>query len=350
MASTIQYSNASKRDSNMELLRLVLMFLIVIHHGIIHGLKLLQPSDFHLQEQVILPGCIVESFCLIAVNTFILISGYFSIRVNKSKLVSLFCQVFVATILFSTSFFLIKGDISNSIQSIFVISHSRYWFIIDYLILMAIAPAINLFFESFSRSTQSLFVLALVFVSCYLGFLWHFEANVTGFSVFQFITMYSVGRYLCKNNIQLKSIPAIIIYTLCSISLSIIMLVFHKTGHDSWACIMTYYNNPVLIVSSIAIFFIFKNMKIQNYRINHISTSSLFIYLFTSSALVEYYYYSFVQTTYFAHREVILLIITACALLLSVIAVLIDKLFFSRLVVLLHKVIMSIKLPKVSLS
>lgn len=332
----------------MELLRLVLMYLIVIHHGIIHGLKLLQPSDFHLLEKDVIPACLMESFCLIAVNTFILISGYFSIRVNKSKLVSIICRVFVATILFSTLFFLIKGDTKSSLQSILLFSHSRYWFIVNYLILMAFAPAINLFFETYARNIQNLFVLALIFVSCYLGFLWHFETNVTGFSVFQFITMYSIGRYLQSNNIQLWRLPAIIIYLVCSISLFLIMAVFHKTGHDSWACIMTYYNNPVLIVSAIAFFYIFKSMKIQDIRINRISTSSLFIYLFTSSALVEYYYYSFVQTAYNAHKEVILFIIPASALLLSIIAIVLDKLLISRLVDYLHKGLMSIKLPNVS--
>ena len=350
MNSTTRYSRVGKRDSNMELLRLVLMYLIVIHHGIIHGLKLLQPSDFHLLEQDVIPACFLESFCLIAVNTFILISGYFSIRVNKSKFVSLICQVFVATILFSTSFLLIKGDIKSSLQSILLFSHSRYWFIVDYLILMAFAPAINLFFETYARSIQSLFVFALLFVSCYLGFLWHFETNVTGFSVFQFITMYSIGRYLHCNNIQLRRFPAIIAYLVCTVVLFLLMVGFHKTGHDSWACIMTYYNNPVLIVSAIAFFYIFKNMKIQDIRINRVSTSSLFIYLFTSSALVEYYYYPFVQTAYFAHREVIFLIIPASALLLSITAVVIDKLLVSRLVDYLHKGLMSIKLPKVSLS
>lgn len=35
-----------KRDSNIELLRLVLMFFIVIHHGIVHGLGIYGLSDW----------------------------------------------------------------------------------------------------------------------------------------------------------------------------------------------------------------------------------------------------------------------------------------------------------------
>lgn len=330
----------------MELLRLVLMYLIVVHHGIVHGLALIGLQSFNiiLQEQDLFPACLLNSLFIIAVNTFILISGYFSIKVSKSKFIRLICQLFVCTFLFTTVFLLIKGVSLSALFSLLLISHSRYWFMVCYLILMVLAPAINLFFNSFPRDKQRLFVLALLIVSCYLGFLWHFEANVNGYTVFQFITMYSVGMYIRKNDIRLKTPPAIVIYLLCSIALTVIMLFFHKTGHDSWAWIMTYYNNPVLIVSATAFFFIFKNLKIQNQKINQLASSSLIIYLFSCSALIEYYYYPFVRSIYESHGGIAFVLIPFIALLISAIAIVLDKLMIARIVDFLQRKLMSIKL------
>lgn len=336
----------TERDSNMELLRLVLMFLIVVHHGIVHGLALtgLSFSNIILQERDLFPACLLNSLFIIAVNTFILISGYFSIKASKSKFIRLICQLFVCTVLFTTILLLIKGEGVSSLLSILIFSHSRYWFIVCYLILMVLAPSINLFFDSFSREKQLLFTLALLFVSCYLGFFWHFESNVNGYTVFQFITMYSVGMYLRKNGVHLKTLPAVIIYLICSVALTAAMLFFHHTGHDSWAWIMTYYNNPVLVVSAIAFFFLFKNLRIQNQRINQLASSSLIIYLFSCSALIENYYYSFVRLFYESHGRIAFILIPIIALLITVVAITLDKLLISRIVDYLQRQLMKVKL------
>jgi len=340
------YSRKIERDSNMELLRLVLMYLIVVQHGIVLGLELigLQSLNVILNEQDLFPACLLNSLFLISVNTFILISGFYSIKASKSKFIRLICQLFVCTLLFTTAFLLIKGERKSSLLSLLLFSHSRYWFIVCYLFLMALAPAINLFFSSFPKEKQRLFVLALLFISCYLGFIWHFEANVNGFTVFQFITLYTIGMYLRNNDIHLKTPPAIAIYLLCSIALTAIMLFCHKSGHDSWAWIMTYYNNPILIVSAIAFFFIFKNMKIQDQRINQLASSSLFIFYFSCSALVEFYYYPFIRTVYESHGRIVFVLIPIVALLISVIAIILDKLLISKIVNYLHQKLMSIKL------
>ena len=352
MVPSTQPLKVNERDSSIELLRLALMYLIVIHHGIVHGLNLveLRFPDCLIHENDFFSTCLINSLCIVAVNAFILISGFFSIKTTKSKFIKLVCLVFISTLLFNTSYFLIQGNIRRVFSSLLIISHSRYWFIVDYLVLMVLAPAINLFFDSFTQKKQGLFVVALLFITCYLGFFWHFEANVNGYTVFQFITLYAVGRYIHKNQIHINEFPAVLIYLLCSISIALLMLFLHKSGNDSYAWSLTHYNNPILIISAIAFFFIFKNLKIQNRRINRLSTSSLFIYLFTSSALVESWYYPFVRSAYLAHAGIIFLIIAASALLLSLIAVLIDQLLISRIVDWLHKGLMSIKFPKVSLS
>lgn len=340
-----QSSNKTERDSNIELLRLVLLFMIVVHHGFMPGLKLgdmLYYSFPIIREGDLLPACLINSFCIIGVNTFILISGYYGIKTSKGKFLKLLCQMFAYVLLFSIPVYLLQGKFGSSLSNLLLFSHTRCWFVIDYMILMVLAPGINLFFDTFSSQKQGLYTLALLLVSCYLGFLWHFEANVNGYTVFQFITLYSTGKYLRNHSFNLSTRPALLIYVLCSIFITTMMMFFHNSGHDSWAWIMTYYNNPILIVSAIAFFFIFKNIKIQDQRINHISSSSLAIYLFSSSALIEIVYYPFIQSSYEEHGKIAFLIIPVAALLISAISIVIDKILVSKIVDFLQKKLSSI--------
>ena len=62
------------RQSNFELLRIVAMLLIVAHHFLIATGRL----DY--RSGTLRGGELVNSFCVVGVNCFILISGYFGIK------------------------------------------------------------------------------------------------------------------------------------------------------------------------------------------------------------------------------------------------------------------------------
>lgn len=79
-----------KRDSSIELLRLFLMLMIIIHHSIVHGMGLrglvlenALPMHFTASEKPV--ATIINCFCICAVNCFVLISGYFSIKTTIKK-------------------------------------------------------------------------------------------------------------------------------------------------------------------------------------------------------------------------------------------------------------------------
>lgn len=84
-------STPVRRNSSIELLRIVLMLLIVVHHGIVHGLGLTALSPkfnsvllFNPENSPII--LLVNALCIVGVNCFILISGYYGIRFSKKKL------------------------------------------------------------------------------------------------------------------------------------------------------------------------------------------------------------------------------------------------------------------------
>lgn len=83
-----------QRESNIELLRLVVMAFIVLHHFIFHGLGQYRYLAFGetplLSSSQISYALVADSFLISAVNVFILISGYFSIKFKASGFVKLF--------------------------------------------------------------------------------------------------------------------------------------------------------------------------------------------------------------------------------------------------------------------
>ena len=84
---------ALQRQSNIESLRIVLMFFIVLHHFIVHAAEpdLLYSTTI---DPSIAVGAILNGFLYMAVNCFILISGYFGIKFKLKGVVNLYLILF----------------------------------------------------------------------------------------------------------------------------------------------------------------------------------------------------------------------------------------------------------------
>ena len=91
------------RESNFELLRIISMILIVLHHYALHG-GLFQPNN--LNEKV---GLFILLGGKIGVNVFVIISGYFLVnsKFRIKKLLQLIGQVYFYAIFIIISLILI---------------------------------------------------------------------------------------------------------------------------------------------------------------------------------------------------------------------------------------------------
>lgn len=188
--STIEMGTT--RNSNIELLRLILMFMIIIHHSIVHGLGFsglgsVEPMYKLLNNTELLITTIINCLCICAVNCFILISGYFGIRTNLRKFLTLTFTIIFYTLIFDSCFLMTEGKYRSALASLLIFSHSNYWFVKCYLYLMAFAPVLNMMFEKLSKQYIYFIITVMLFISCYLGFFWNNELNKTGYSFFQFI-------------------------------------------------------------------------------------------------------------------------------------------------------------------
>lgn len=287
--------NCTKRESSFELLRLVLMFLIIIHHSIVHGMGLkglgienALPMHFSELEKPV--ATTINCLCICAVNCFILISGYFSIKLSIRKILTLLVSVLFYTFFLCSMYNITIGNIKSAIADMLIFSHPTYWFVNTYIYLIAFAPLINLMFERMTKFYQIYFILFLLFISCYLGFIWKNPLNDNGYNLFQFILMYSIGRFIRYYPLKIGIGKAFVIYIASSFITSIMMFILWQTGHENRSWHMASYNNPFVISAAIGLFVFFERIHIESITINKWASSVFAIYLIQESVMGRIYY------------------------------------------------------------
>lgn len=284
----------STRNSNIELFRLVLMVMVVLHHSIIYGLGLGSLNNTNGVSLVVPDNEIplylsINTFLVVAVNSFVLVSGYFGIRPTFKKYKSLFLTVAFYTLLFTTTYHLYHNEVKNTISSVMLLSHNRYYFIINYMLLMAFSPMINWFYDIADSRKKTLFTTAMLVGTCYVGFMFqNYSLNDTGYSLFQFITMYVLGRHLRNINSSLLTSKWMILLFIgiCSLNASLIVACFNR-GYTELAYHLNHYNSPLIVLASVFIFCFFLSLSIKSTLINKVAESALAIYLFQESTLIR---------------------------------------------------------------
>lgn len=338
-----------KRESSIEFLRLFLMFLIIIHHSIVHGMGLIGlghedtlPMHFASWERPI--ATIVNCMCICAVNCFVLISGYFSIKLNLTKFLNILLTVLFYTFFLCSGYYLIEGNIKSAIGSMLIFSHPSYWFVNAYIYIMFFAPALNMIFDKMDCHYRHFFLVILIFISCYLGFIWHNPINPDGYNLFQFILMYSIGRFIHIQKFELKRFQALTVYLLSSILAGGLMFLLWDAGLPKWSWQMICYNNPLIIIAAIGLFLFFSSFKFKNKLINNWASSAFAVYLVQSSELCENYYYKFINLLHIEAGGGIWFIITILAIGIIMLSITIDqiqkhinKILTSKFCTLLHK-------------
>lgn len=336
----IKIVNQSKnRKSSIELLRLILMFFIVVHHGITHGLGL--DSFASWSNQILLIGgknvdlmLMVNAFCICAVNCFVLISGYFGIKTTKRKFKTLLFTLVFYTILLNIVPLICQGQYKDAVKSMLFLSHSPYWFIIDYLFLMALAPLLN-YSELLTRSHSRFINCVLIIISCYFGFIWGNTVNNSGYTLMQFIMLYCIGRYFKTYGYSVNTRVSTFLYFFPALINGLIMIFCYSHGRIELCWKASYYNNPLIILSAIGLFFAFNNLNFYSNIINKASASAIAIYLIQSSSWISDIFYTTISSIW---RECynnsadmlhsgggILLSISALSLLIIIGAIIFDQ-------------------------
>lgn len=278
--STVSNIRIKERDSNIELLRIVCMLFILIHHFIVHSLApdlLVRDGEINTYRVACI---IINGFAYVGVNCFILISGYYGIKFKFRSLLNLYC----ICVFFSLVATLMKTCVTDVtfdkglLYSIMLpFSHSERWFIKCYVALFLIAPALNKSVQNLGRSEFIFTIVLLTVLNVYLGFFWY-QHNVNGYNLVQFIYVYYIGAFLKRFPLkQLNRKHSLLLYISSALLWSLLSVISVRWRVPHWNALC--YNNPLVILASVGLFVFMEQIEIKSYTINLIASSVLAAYL-----------------------------------------------------------------------
>lgn len=292
-----------KRQSSFELLRIIAMCMIITRHYITKGGVVSELyDDLSLRNTL---WYLLDAFCLVCCNVYILISGYFMVdsEWKISKLINLICQVLFYSILVPVVLGL-TGIINLSeltvgeiLTCVFPIGQAHYWFATAYVGLYLISPLLVAAVNNISQDRLRIVIIGLVVM--YGGIKSVYPYYVPGdrygedvvwficlFLIAAYIKKYGLGRFESKGICLLTYvISTLLVFAICYIC----AVIASRTGSLGYCMDMTYCNNYILVlVASIALFGVFKNIDITSVFINKLGGYTFGIYLLHNHNLIAY--------------------------------------------------------------
>ena len=286
-----------KRQSNIELLRIVAMIFILICHACGKVLGLPSQNDIvHSFSQSFIK-ILFDGLAIGGVDIFVLISGWFGIHFSIRGIVKVIYQVLFLLFGIYIVYFLYSSPNLNitSIKLCLGLT-SEYWFVTAYIGLYILSPALNAFAKDASRRTFTIFLVAFYLFQCYYCWLSDTIDYYGGYSITFFCGLYLTGCYFKKYPIVLISKYAAQIYLICTlIIVSVVLVSLFTMGN---AAKMLRYDNPLVIISSLSLLFLFLKLKIRHEFINWVAASCFAVYIIHYHPLVFIYFQEYVLWLY----------------------------------------------------
>ncbi len=343
-----------ERSSNLEILRIISMLMIVMHHYALY-------SGFVWENGVTVNRIIVNFFQMfgkLGAITFIIISGYFydKTKFKLKKFIMLLIQVWTFSIIGLGIGIIINSDkinLVNIIKSIFPTSFSLYWFATCYILMYIFIPFLRKIIENISKRDFKILLTIMVGI-------WFIYGNIPGIETYSnnlilFITIYLIGGYIKKYNVNFlnnkkRIASVIIIITIMNLIMIIMELLSTKITLLSGK--ISFFNgqsSPFILILAILLLVIFKNIDIKNTEtINKIASTTFGIYLVHENLFLrDIIWKQIVRGSEFTNSP--LLIINAILgvigvfIISMIIYVIIEKLIINNLVKILSKIYYKVK-------
>lgn len=318
------------RASNIELLRIVAMLMIVNLHSFFAPEAAVAWTDVNAAYVL---DFFREALCIPAVNIFIVISGYYSIRWKIKSFFSLVFQTyfFVIIIYFLTLLWGNPFNIKTFLLYLNCIPYT-YWFIAAYVGLYLLSPLLNAFADKCSTKQLLVFLVIYYLFQFYYQLMFSNYFNA-GYSILSFFGLYLIGRYINKihqkNQGRTHSAKFYFsLYLIASVCITINLLFMQSRGmnvkDDHFLGLA--YNNPLVIVQAVSLFLSFSKLKIQSKFINFCGSSILAVYLVHMHPQLKYdYYIEYCSSLYALSYAEHLLVLSVLFVVLFVVSILADK-------------------------
>lgn len=297
-----------KRIVGFELLRLVAMLMVLMLHFISQTGSLAIPGTELTPVRVL--GGLVESFCIVAVDEYVLISGYFlskaSYRIErpvKLLLQILFYTILIPVVLHAVGLAVYGQDAWTAATYFLPVSMKHYWFATAYVLMYLFSPLLNLALQKITRQQLKITILTLLFFTCFLKSVSPVQLLIdnAGYDFCWFLVLYLIAAYLreygwARVNTAAKAGCLYLVCSLLTFALHIgLHLIHERTGGLAYyAAVPFHYNSLLCLLAAIGFFQLFRYLPLEkcmrekwNHLILRLSPLTFGVYLIHSHVDIQ---------------------------------------------------------------
>lgn len=274
----------NKRMANIELLRILAMVMVVVMHFLYYSNSLMEAESAISSRKII--GTLMEAFCLVAVNTYVFISGYFGVKVSfkPSKAVALLCQIWFYSILIPLVLMALgvptsgyaegKLNIYGFASYFFPIETEHYWFATAYFMLYLITPVLGTAVKNMSRRQMQITLGGLLILFSVVKSVSPiaFVVDKYGYDLVWFICVYLTAAYFSLYGGKIFERKGWIIY-IVSATASFLLQMFlwavcqKSSSFAYYFTVPFHYNFILCLTGAIGLFYGFLQINIKEGRL-----------------------------------------------------------------------------------
>lgn len=258
----------NQKHIGIEILRVISMLMVITLHLMLKG-RFSESTNTIVNVE----AWILVFLSTVAVNCYVLISGYFLCE-KRFKLYRVF-NTYTQTWFFSVLTFVVlvlihgieftKGQL---LKSLLPLSFNNYWFVTNYILLLFVAPIINIAINHMDKKQMKLSLFVLVGIFCVFNTILTplavpFDGS-GGFSLVWFVVLYFSGAYIKRFGIiKYKSRVYVLIYlgiTLLCVGLHYICDWLNLSLIDT---VLQNYNSILIYSGSVCLFLAFLKLNLK---------------------------------------------------------------------------------------
>jgi len=268
------------KKKNLEELRCLAMMMVVVLHFLGKG-NLLGDVSAPNMNAVGVAAWVTEAFCIVAVNVYMLISGYFlcesSFKLNR--LLTLYLQIWTYSV--GVGIVAVLAGIAPAeeinthyfLSLLFPVSMGHYWFMTAYVFLYLLLPMIGMAVKSMSKKQLNLVLTMLLVTFCVTKSVLPFrlEEDGKGYDVLWYLCVFMVAAYIRKFGLGIlkKRLNCVILYFVgCLLALAemfVFRTIYLQKGSFGLILKISFeYNHIFVLMAAVGLFGLFLHVKGEN--------------------------------------------------------------------------------------
>lgn len=256
------------RNSNLELLRILAMFMIVFIHANMYLFQIVYGKSAFFYNGM------VNGICNIGVACFMLISGYFGMKPDFGKFIRMECMMITYSLAETILLCVLTPEqmqgaalLEQLVKSFFPFITRKHWFYSCYVCLLFLSGYIQKFIDHLKKEEFQRLLLLLLLLFSVLPTLFYFELIPdNGKGLVHMIMVYMIGRYIrMYQDVKLPAKAGIffmILWAVNGLSHEIpieIGGIYHHLCKD---------NSITNLAMAVILFYLFKGFSFQSSAIN----------------------------------------------------------------------------------